>query len=158
MLRRSWPNGPRPGSPARNGSSCGPSAPWWHRAISVAVVSGRMRRVNESVRAVVAETVGGLKDPRIGLVTVTGVSVSPDLREGVVYVSVLGNEKKRKATLAGLESAHAVVQARLARELRMKRTPTLTFEYDPSVEHGVRMTKLIDDLAAELPDDDDDAD
>jgi ribosome-binding factor A len=114
-------------------------------------MSDRMRRVNESVRAVVAEAVGGLKDPRIGLVTVTGVSVSPDLREATVYVSVLGNEKKRAATLEGLASAHAVVQARVARELRMKRTPHLTFEYDPSVEYGVRMTKLIDEVA---PDDD----
>jgi len=113
----------------------------------------RMRRVNESVRAVVADALGDLQDPRIGLVTVTGVSVSPDLREATVYVSVLGNEKKRTATLAGLESAHAVVQARIGRELRLKRTPHLTFEYDPSVEHGVRMTKLIDEVA---PDDDDD--
>ena len=114
-------------------------------------MADRMRRVNESVRAVVAEALGGLKDPRIGLVTVTGVSISPDLREGVVYVSVLGSERKRQATLAGLESAHAVLQARVARELRMKRTPHLTFEYDPSVEHGVRMTKLIDELAPETP-------
>jgi ribosome-binding factor A len=114
-------------------------------------MSDRMRRVNESVRAVVAEAVGGLKDPRIGLVTVTGVSVSPDLREATVYVSVLGNERKRTASLAGLASAHAVVQARVARELRLKRTPHLTFEYDPSVEYGVRMTKLIDEVA---PDDD----
>ena len=111
-----------------------------------------MRRVNEAVRAVVAEAVLELKDPRIGLVTVTGVSASPDLREGTVYVSVLGNEKKRLATLARLESAHAVFQARLARELRIKRTPHLTFEYDPSVEHGVRISKLIDEIA---PDDDD---
>ena len=110
-------------------------------------MSDRMRRVNESVRAVVAEAVGELKDPRIGLVTVTAVSVSPDLREGTVYVSVLGNERKRRSTLEGLESAHAVVQARLARELRLKRTPHLTFEYDPSVEYGVRLTKLIDELA-----------
>ena len=115
----------------------------------------RMRRVNELVRAVVAETVGELKDPRIGLVTITSVRVSPDLREGTVYVSVLGNERKRKASLAGLESAHAVVQARLARELRMKRTPHLTFEYDPSVEYGVRMTKLIDEIAPEASNDDD---
>jgi len=106
-----------------------------------------MRRVNEAVRAVVAEALADLKDPRIGMVTVTGVSVSPDLREGTVYVSVLGSEKKRTATLAGLESAHGVVQARLNRELNLKRTPHLTFEYDPSVERGVRMTKLIDDLA-----------
>jgi ribosome-binding factor A len=110
-------------------------------------MSERMRRVNESVRQVLAETLPELKDPRIGLVTVTAVSVSPDLREGTVYVSVLGNERKRRSTLEGLESAHAVVQARLARELRLKRTPHLTFEYDPSVEYGVRLTKLIDELA-----------
>jgi ribosome-binding factor A len=114
-------------------------------------MTGRMRRVNETVRAVVAEAVGELQDPRIGLVTITSVSVSPDLREATVYVSVLGNEKKRLATLAGLASAHAVLQARIARELRMKRTPHLTFEYDPSVERGVRMTRLIDEVA---PDDD----
>jgi len=117
-------------------------------------MADRMRRVNESVRAVVADAVGELKDPRIGLVTVTGVSVSPDLRDGVVYVSVLGNERKRRAALAGLASAHAVVQARIARELRLKRTPHLTFEYDPSVEQGVRMAKLIDELAPQARDDD----
>jgi ribosome-binding factor A len=115
-------------------------------------MTDRMRRVNESVRAVVADAVAELQDPRIGLVTITGVSVTPDLQEGTVYVSVLGNEKKRRASLAGLASAHGVVQARLARELRLKRTPHLTFEYDPSVEHGVRMTKLIDELAPETLD------
>jgi ribosome-binding factor A len=113
-----------------------------------------MRRVNEAVRAVVAEAVGELKDPRIGLVTVTSVRVSPDLREGTVYVSVLGNERKRRATLEGLASAHAVLQARVARELRMKRTPQLAFEYDPTVEYGVRMTALIDELAPESATDD----
>ena len=56
--------------------------------------------------------------------------------------------------MAGLESARGVVQGRLARELRMKRTPQLAFEYDPSVEHGVRMTKLIDELVPETPSDD----
>src|SRR5215813_14709506 len=107
-------------------------------------MSERMRRVNESVRQVLAETLPELKDPRIGLVTVTGVDTSPDLRHAVVYVSVLGSEKKRQRTLVGLEAAHGVLQSRLARELRMKRTPQLTFEYDPSVERGVRMSRLID--------------
>ena len=111
------------------------------------VVSARMRRVNESVRAVVAEAIGGLNDPRIGIVTVTGVSVSPDLHEARVYVSVFGSEKKRRATMNALEAARGVVQARLARELQMKRTPQLGFEYDPTAEHGVRIGKLIDDLA-----------
>jgi ribosome-binding factor A len=108
-----------------------------------------MRRVNESVRQVLAETLPDLKDPRIGLVTITGVDTSPDLRQATVYVSVLGSAKKRTATLRGLEAAHGVLQSRLARELRMKRTPQLTFEYDPSVERGVRMSHLIDELAPE---------
>jgi ribosome-binding factor A len=109
-----------------------------------------MRRVNEAVREVVSEAVGELKDPRIGFVTVTGVETSSDLRHARVFVSVLGSEAKRAKTLDGLAAAHGVLQARLARELRMKRTPQLEFEYDPSVERGVRMTKLIDELA---PDD-----
>jgi ribosome-binding factor A len=108
-----------------------------------------MRRVNESVRQVLAETLPELKDPRIGLVTVTGVVTARGLRHATVYVSVLGNEKKRTATLRGLEAAHGLLQSRLARQLRMKRTPQLTFEYDPSVERGVRMSQLIDDLAPE---------
>ena len=114
-------------------------------------MSDRMRRVNESVRQVLAEALPELKDPRIGLVTVTAVVTSPDLRAATVYVSVLGSEKKRANTLRGLDAAHGVLQSRLARQLRMKRTPQLTFEYDPSVERGVRMTHLIDELA---PDDD----
>jgi ribosome-binding factor A len=110
----------------------------------------RMRRVNESIRQVLSEAVGELKDPRIGFVTITGVVTSPDLRHARVYVSVLGAERKRTQSLTSLQAAHSVLQAQLARELRMKRTPQLAFEYDPSVERGVRMTKLIDDLA---PDD-----
>jgi ribosome-binding factor A len=109
-------------------------------------MSGRMRRVNESVRQVLSEAVPELKDPRIGFVTVTGVDTSADLRQARVFVSVLGSQRKREQTLAGLAAAHGVLQARLGRELRMKRTPTLVFEYDRSVEAGVRMSKLIDEV------------
>jgi ribosome-binding factor A len=112
-------------------------------------MSGRMRRVNESVLQVVSEALPALKDPRIGFVTVTGVETSADLSLARVYISVLGSVRKREQTLAGLAAAHGVLQARLARELRMKRTPTLVFEYDPSVEAGVRMSKLIDELVNE---------
>ena len=111
----------------------------------------RMRRVNEAVRQVLSEAVGELKDPRIGFVTVTGVETSTDLREARVFVSVLGPEQKREQTLEGLAAAHGVLQARVARELRLKRTPQLACEYDPSVERGVRMSQLIDELT---PDDD----
>src|ERR671917_439826 len=75
-------------------------------------MSERMRRVNEALREVLSEAVGDLKDPRIGFVTVTGVETSPDLRHARVYVSVLGNERKRERALAGLQAAHAVLQAR----------------------------------------------
>jgi ribosome-binding factor A len=107
----------------------------------------RMRRVNESVREVLSEAVLELKDPRIGFVTVTGVETSADLRHARVFVSVLGSERRRERTLAGLAAAHGVLQSRVARELRLKRTPQLAFEYDPSVERGVRMSRLIDELA-----------
>jgi ribosome-binding factor A len=109
-----------------------------------------MRRVNAAVREVLAEAVGELRDPRIGFVTVTGVETAADLRSARVFVSVLGSEKKREKTLDALEAAHGVLQARIAQELRLKWTPQLAFEYDPTVERGVRMSHLIDELA---PDD-----
>src|ERR1041384_4273567 len=101
-------------------------------------MSERMRRVNESVRQVLAEALPELKDPRIGLVTVTGVDTAPDLRHATVYVSVLGSTRKRRATLAGLTAAHGLLQGRVARAPRMKRNPPPTFEYDPAGGTGAR--------------------
>ncbi len=112
-------------------------------------MTSRMRRVNESLREVLAEAVGELKDPRIGFITVTGVDTSSDLRQATVFVSVLGSARKREQSMVGLEAAHGVLQRRIAGELRLKRTPQLTFQYDPSVEQGVRMSKLIDELVTD---------
>jgi ribosome-binding factor A len=112
-------------------------------------MAGRMRRVNEALREVLSEGLLELKDPRIGFVTVTGVETSPDLRQATVYVSVLGSERKQRASMTALEAAHGVLQAQISRELRLKRTPTLSFAYDHAVEHGVRMSQLIDELAPE---------
>ena len=109
-----------------------------------------MRRVNESLREVLSDGLGDLNDPRIGLVTITGVETSPDLRTARVFVSVLGSERKRAQSIEGLQAAHGVLQSRIGRELRLKRTPQLAFEYDPSVVRGVEMSRLIDELA---PDD-----
>ena len=106
----------------------------------------RMRRVNEALREVLSESLSDLKDPRIGFVTITSVDASRDLRHATVFVSVLGSEKKREATLAGLESSRAQLQSRLNRELHLKRTPHLRFEYDQTIERGVRLSKLIDEL------------
>jgi ribosome-binding factor A len=106
----------------------------------------RMRRVNEAVREVLsARIAGGLSDPRIGFVTVTAVDASPDLRSARVYVSVLGDDSERAASLAGLESAHGLLQQAIARELRIKRTPTLQFVFDDSIDRGMRISELLDD-------------
>src|SRR5436309_10128712 len=111
------------------------------------MASGRMRRVDEAVRAVLSDAIAkDLKDPRIGFVTVTGVKTSPDLRHARVYVSVLGDDPVREATLDGLRSAHGFLQGRLADELTLKRTPTLAFEYDESIDRGMRITELLDEL------------
>jgi ribosome-binding factor A len=96
-----------------------------------------------------------LKDPRIGFVTVTGVQATRDLQQATVWVSVLGTEEERERTLEGLRAAHGVLQGRVARELGLRRTPVLAFEYDPSVERGVRLTQMIDELAPEPERDDD---
>jgi ribosome-binding factor A len=106
----------------------------------------RMRRVNEAVREVLSVAItSDLKDPRIGFVTVTSVDTSPDLRHAHVYVSVLGDEREREESLAGLESSHGYLQRRVAGELRLKHTPQLDFRYDESVERGQRIQQLLRD-------------
>jgi ribosome-binding factor A len=109
-------------------------------------MADRMRRVNEAVREVVSARIAeGLRDPRIGFVTVTAVETSPDLRHARVFVSVLGSDEERAATLAGLDSAHGVLQQSVATELRLKRTPSLQFVFDESIDRGMRITELLDD-------------
>lgn len=104
----------------------------------------RMRRINEVLREVIGSAIATeLSDPRIGFVTVTSVETSPDLRSAKVHVSVLGPESDREAALAGLRSSHGVLQAKVAAETRMKRTPTLSFHYDPTVERGMRIERLL---------------
>jgi ribosome-binding factor A len=108
--------------------------------------TARMRRVNEAIREILGDAITTeLKDPRIGFVTVTEVDTSPDLRAARVYVSVLGSPEERESSLAGLRSSHGVLQGKIASGMRLKRTPTLTFEYDESVDRGVRISRLLDD-------------
>jgi ribosome-binding factor A len=105
----------------------------------------RMRRINEVLREVVGAAISSLSDPRIGFVTVTSVETSPDLRTAKVFVSVLGDEQAREETLSGLRSSHGVLQTRIAAETRMKRTPTLSFHYDETIEQGVRISQLLEE-------------
>jgi ribosome-binding factor A len=105
-----------------------------------------MRRVNESIKEILGDAITTeLKDPRIGFVTVTEVDTSADLRAARVYVSVLGTEEERERSLAGLRSSHGFLQGKIASAMRMKRTPTLTFEYDESAERGDRISRLLKD-------------
>ena len=104
-----------------------------------------MRRVNGVMREVISTTIGGeLQDPRIGFVTVTAVETSPDLRTAQVHVSVLGTDEEKDATMEALRAAHGVIQKAIATELRMKRTPSLTFVYDDSIERADRLTRMMD--------------
>jgi ribosome-binding factor A len=110
------------------------------------MAGSRMRRVDEAVRAVLSDAITqDLKDPRVGFVTVTAVKTSPDLRHARVYVSVLGDEEAREASLLGLRSAHGYLQGRVASELRLKHTPALEFAYDDTLERSMRLDALLDE-------------
>jgi ribosome-binding factor A len=105
-----------------------------------------MRRVDEAVREVLSDAITTqLKDPRVGFVTVTAVETASDLRRARVYVSVLGSQSVRKRSMQGLQSAHGILQRAVAGELRLKHTPTLSFEYDDSVDRGMRISELLED-------------
>lgn len=104
----------------------------------------RLRRVNESVKEVVSAAIAdGLKDPRVGFVTVTGVETTQDLRHAKVFVSVLGGAKERAATLAGLEASHGYLQARVNDALHLKHTPRLEFLYDDTTDRAMRIEALL---------------
>jgi ribosome-binding factor A len=114
-----------------------------------------MRRVDEAIRQVIGDAVAGeVKDPRVGFVTVTDVRTSADLRHARVYVSVLGatgaasSAAEREASLEGLRSAHGFLQARVARDLHLKHTPTLEFSYDDTTDRAMRVDALIDEIGS----------
>ena len=105
----------------------------------------RMRRVNEALREVLSARIAqGLKDPRVGFVTVTSVETAPDLSHARVYVSVLGDEDERAESLEGLASSHGYLQRCIGTEVRMKRTPTLEFLHDHSIDQGFRIAELLE--------------
>lgn len=106
-------------------------------------MSQRTERVQELAREVLGETIESLKDPRVGFTTVTAVRVSPDLRLARVYVSVLGSDEERAATMAGLDSAKPYLRAELGRQVRLKYLPELIFELDTGAEEAERLERLL---------------
>jgi ribosome-binding factor A len=111
----------------------------------------RMRKVNELIREVVAEEVTKLKDPRLGFITITAAETAPNLRSSTVFYSSIDGEDPQ----AALESASARLQGALARQARLKYTPVLSFEVDPAIEAGLRMSQLLDELRTEGEENDD---
>lgn len=105
-------------------------------------------RINGEVQKVLAEIIrGGLKDPRIcPWTSVVGVEVAPDLKSCKAWISVLGDEEARKATLQGLKSAEGYIRRELARTINLRNTPDITFVMDQSIEYGVNMAHKIDEV------------
>jgi ribosome-binding factor A len=104
---------------------------------------GRVPRLNGVLREVISEAIGALSDPRVELVTVTGVTTTLDLEHATVHVQVHGTDARRARALAGLEQARGVLQGRIGRELRLRRVPYLHFSYDPSLDESMRVEELL---------------
>lgn len=114
----------------------------------------RAQRVGESIQHEISSLLlRGLKDPRIGFVTITGVEVTPDLHLARVYYTVIGDEATRKASAAGLKSSIPFIRQQLGRQLRMKYVPDLIFQYDTSIEYGNRIESLLRDIHTTETDD-----
>lgn len=105
-------------------------------------------RINEEVSHALSNIIRGeIKDPRINPFTsVVAVEVAPDLKTAKAYISVLGDEKSQKDTLAGLRSAEGFIRMKLARTVNLRNTPQLTFILDQSIEYGIHMSKKIDEV------------
>jgi ribosome-binding factor A len=107
-------------------------------------VSTRTDRMADLIRDEIARLLlRDIHDPRIGFVTLTGASVSPDLRAVRVFVSILGDETARAASLAGLTGAAGYIQKALFRNLRLRYSPVVTFHVDDSIERGERIEKVL---------------
>ncbi len=108
-------------------------------------------RINGEVQRVLAEIIRGeIKDPRISPWTsVVAVEVAPDLKSCKAWISVLGDEEVRKATMEGLESAMGFIKRQLARTVNLRNTPEITFVSDESIEYGVNMSRRIDEVIAQ---------
>jgi ribosome-binding factor A len=103
----------------------------------------RIRKVNELLREVIAEETTHLKDPRLGFLTITGVNTAPNLRNAIVYYTVIGDDEQHVATAAALKSAARRFQAVIGKQTRLKFTPVLEFRIDPAIEEGLRMEELL---------------
>jgi ribosome-binding factor A len=118
-------------------------------------MSLRTARVNELLRAEISDLLlREVKDPRVteGLVTITELRVSPDLRHATVFVSHMGTDEERKHALEGLQHAAPFLHRELMHRLKMRNVPELAFRFDPSIERGARLSDLIRKVSSEYHD------
>ena len=113
--------------------------------------SVKNRKINDEVRRVLAQIIsGGIKDPRVSPMTsVLAGEVAPDLKTCKVWVSVYGDDQKKKDTMEGLRSASGFIRGELARKVNLRNTPQLQFILDDSIAYGVEMSRRIDEVLAE---------
>jgi ribosome-binding factor A len=115
----------------------------------------RSDRVGDQIKEEIADILmRRIKDPRIGFVTITDVSIAPDLKNATVFVSVFGTDKDK--SLSGLKSATPVIRAELGKRMRLRIVPELLFRYDPAVEQGAHMMELLKSIEDERKKNDDD--
>ncbi len=108
----------------------------------------RSEKVAEAIHEMVSELlVKGLKDPRIGFVTITGVKVTDDLHLATVYFTVIGSDAEKKSTEQGLNSARGFIRKEMGKTLRMRYVPDLLFRYDASVEYGARIETILKEIS-----------
>ena len=109
--------------------------------------SFRKERINETIKELLSELVlSGIKDPRIGFVTITAVRVSPDMSTAKVHYSVMGDEEARASTHKGLVSARNFLRGEIARALKIRTSPELRFVYDDSLDKSLRIEKTLEDV------------
>ncbi len=109
----------------------------------------RSEKVAEAIHELISGLlIKGLKDPRIGFVTITGVKVTDDLHQARVFFTVVGSDEEKKATGQGLNSARGFIRKEMGKELHMRYVPELIFQYDESVEYGNRIESLLKEIGA----------
>ena len=114
-------------------------------------------RINGEVQREISNIIRGeIKDPRINpLTSVVAVEVAPDLKTCKAYISVLGDEESQAKTLAGLKSAEGFIRSKLAKTVNLRNTPEIRFVLDQSIEYGVKMSKMIDEVTKDIKSEDD---
>lgn len=107
----------------------------------------RVGRVSEQIKKELSQIIQmELKDPRVGFITVTGVETTSDLSQARVYLSVLGSDEQKEASLKALEKATGFLRSELGKRMKLRHTPELLFKFDSSIEYGSRIETLLSDL------------